>query len=132
MNNCKLLIIDDDEDDVSLLTDAFIKIGVDSVYYVFTAMMAFIYLEGVEASCLPKLIVTDLHLPGMSGAEFLKGLKGMDKYKHIAVVVLSSSKTPEEIENYKLMGALEYLVKPNTYQEYVDIAAELKRKMDLN
>jgi response regulator of citrate/malate metabolism len=66
------------------------------------------------------------------GAEFLKDLKGMEKYKHIAVVLLSSSKTPKEIEVYKLMGALEYLVKPNTYQEYVNIAVELKRKMDLN
>jgi hypothetical protein len=65
MNNCKLLIIDDDEDDVSILKDAFIKIEVDSVHYVFTAMTAFIYLESVEHNCLPKLIVTDLHLPGI-------------------------------------------------------------------
>jgi CheY-like chemotaxis protein len=72
----KILIIDDDEDDVTLLSDAFHSCGVDNVHYVYTAMQAFMYLEEQKTNdCLPKLIVTDLYLPGMTGAEFLKDLK---------------------------------------------------------
>lgn len=93
MDGCKILIIDDDEDDVEILSEAFTRCGVDEIQYVFSAMQAFMYLQEVEHDFLPKLIITDHFLPGISGAEFLKDLKGMDKYKHIHVMVLSTIKT---------------------------------------
>jgi CheY-like chemotaxis protein len=131
MADCKILIIDDDEDDVEILADAFTQSGVDGVHYVFSAVQAFMYLQELEYHCLPKLIVTDHFLPGITGAEFLKDLKGMDKYKHIHVVVLSNVKTEQEIERYKEMGADDYLVKPSTYNEYVEIAANIKSRAGL-
>ncbi|MCW3107949.1 MAG: response regulator [Segetibacter sp.] len=131
MANCKILIIDDDEDDVEILADAFTQSGVDAVHYVNTAMQAFVYLQEVEHSCLPKLIVTDQFLPGITGAEFLKDLKQMDKYKHIHVIVLSSIKSDKEIERYREMGALDYFAKPSSYDEYAKVAADIKRKAGL-
>ena len=131
MAYCKILIIDDDEDDIGLLSEAFSQCGVDGVHYVFSAIKAFMYLEEVAQDCLPKLIVTDLYLPGMSGAEFLADLKKMEKYKHIHVVVLSTLKTEKEIEKYEQMGAADYLVKPSTFEEYVQVAAEIKRRSAL-
>jgi CheY-like chemotaxis protein len=123
---CQILIIDDDEDDVMILSEAFTKCGVDSIHYVFSAMQAFIYLQEVEQSCLPKLIITDHYLPGMSGAEFLKDLKGMEKYKHVHVVVLSTTKSERELKKYREMGALNYLIKPSSYEDYVKVAADIK------
>lgn len=131
MTNCKILIIDDDEDDVGLLCEAFTLSGVESVRYVFSAMQAFMYLEDVEHDCLPKLIVTDHFLPGMTGKEFLADLKKMEKYKHIHVIVLSTVKSPKEIENYRQMGALDYLDKPSTFDEYLRVAAEIKNRIAL-
>jgi CheY-like chemotaxis protein len=131
MADCKILIIDDDEDDVEILSDAFAQCGVDSVHYVYSAMKAFMYLQEIEPYCLPKLIVTDLYLPGITGAEFVKDLKGMDKYKHIPVIILSSVKSDKEIERYREMGADDYLSKPATYGEYVKVAADIKRKAGL-
>lgn len=131
MAHCKILIIDDDEDDVGFLAEAFSQCGVDSVHYVFSAIKAFMYLEERERDHLPKLIVTDLFLPGMSGAEFLEDLKKMEKYQHIHVVVLSTTKTVKELEKYQQLGALDYLVKPSTFEEYVQVAAEIKRKSAL-
>jgi CheY-like chemotaxis protein len=131
MADCKILIIDDDEDDVEILAEAFTQSGVNGVQYVHSAMKAFIYLEQVEQSCLPKLIVTDHFLPGMTGAEFLKDLKGMEKYKHIPVVALSTVKCEIEIERYKQLGALDYLVKPVSYADYVKVAADMKSRAGL-
>lgn len=128
---CRIVIIDDDEDDVAILSEAFSQCGVDSVHYVFSGMQAFIYLQGVEPSCLPKLIITDHYLPGMTGAEFLKDLKGMDKYKHIHLVVLSTVKSERELEKYREMGALDYLIKPTSYEDYVRVAADMKSKAGL-
>jgi len=91
-------------------------------------MQAFAFLQSLPHSELPKLIVIDLYLPGITGAEFLADLKKMDKYKHIHVIVLTSIKTDAEIARYKAMGAEDYLVKPSTYSEYVKVAADIKSK----
>lgn len=128
---CRILIIDDDEDDVAILSDAFTQCGVDGVHYVFSGMQAFIYLQGVEHSSLPKLIITDHYLPGMTGAEFLKDLKGMKKYKHIHIVVLSTVKSERELEMYREMGAIDYLIKPSSYEDYVRVAADMKSRAGL-
>lgn len=129
MTECKILIIDDDEDDVAILSDAFRQCGLDEVHYVFSAMQAFMYLQTVEHDHLPKLIITDLYLPGMTGDEFLKDLKGMEKYKDIPVIVLSSVKSEKEIARYKEMGADDYLLKPSNYAEYVKVAEEIRNKV---
>jgi CheY-like chemotaxis protein len=131
MNECRILIIDDDKDDVEILAEAFTQCGVDSVHYVYTAMQAFMYLQEVGHECLPKLIVTDHFLPGITGAEFLKDLKGMEKYRHIPVIVLASTKSDREIERFREMGALDYLVKPVSYNDYVKVAADIKSRTEL-
>jgi CheY-like chemotaxis protein len=123
MTLCQILIIDDDTDDVEILSEAFTKSGVDRVHYVNSAMRAFTYLEQVERKeDLPQLIVTDLYLPGISGSEFLTDLKNMERYKHIPVIVLSTIKSEKQIEKYKKMGVKEYLKKPTTYEEYLEVA----------
>jgi len=131
MSGCRVLIIDDDRDDGGFLTEALAQSGVNSIHHVYTVMQAFIYLEALEPTYLPKLIITDHYLPGIKGTEFLKDLKGMDKYKQIPVIVLSTITTSGEIEKYKGMGALDYVDKPSTYAEYFELAAEMKRKADL-
>lgn len=127
---CKILIIDDDTDDVEILADAFTRSGVEAVHYAHTAMQAFMYLEGVkDPENLPHLIVTDHYLPGITGSEFLKDLKGMERYKHIPVVVLSTIKTEAQIEKYRQMGAEDYLKKPGTYEEYLTVAKYIASKL---
>jgi CheY-like chemotaxis protein len=130
MPPCKILIIDDDVDDVEILAEAFLQCGVCDVHYVYTAMQAFSYLESVSRrEDLPKLIVTDMHLPGITGQEFLADLKQMEPYKHITILVLSTTKSPYDIEVARKLGAAEYLVKPNSYKEYQKVAAEIADKL---
>lgn len=129
MKPCKILIIDDDTDDVEILADVFKTTGVESVHYVHTALQAFVYLEEVKNKAeLPKLIITDMHLRGITGDEFLEDLKGMEPYKHIHVIVLSSHKSPQEIKKARKLGVLDYLVKPYTYAEYLKVAETIKEK----
>ena len=112
------------------VAEAFTQSGVDGVHYVHTAMEAFMYLQSIEDSKeLPRLIVTDYFLPGITGPEFLADLKGMPKYKHIHVIVLSGSKSPSEIEHLKSLGATDYLVKPRNYDEYVKVAADIAARV---
>lgn len=130
MRDCNVLIVDDDKDDIGFLAEALTQVGVDSIHYVFSAMLAFIYLETVAADCLPKLVITDFYVPGMNGSEFLKKLKGMGKYRHIPVIVLSTENSPKEIQKHRQMGALDYLIKPSSYEVYLAVAAEMKRRVE--
>lgn len=56
------------------------------------------------------LIITDLVLPDMSGAEFLTLIKKSKYHKYTPVVVVSG--TQEYIDEAMKMGAMTYLLKP--------------------
>jgi CheY-like chemotaxis protein len=67
----------------------------------------------------------------MTGAEFLKDLKQMAKYQHIPVIIMTTTKSEKELERYREMGALDYLVNPVTYDDYVKVAADIKSRAGL-
>lgn len=52
----------------------------------------------------------------------------MEKYKHIAVIVISTTKTEDEINEYKKFDILDYVVKPSTYEGYIKVAENIKAK----
>lgn len=62
----------------------------------------------------PDLILLDVMMPKMNGVETLKALKSQDAMKAIPVIILTNlGDNPQEIENAKKLGALDYLVKSN-------------------
>jgi CheY-like chemotaxis protein len=132
MRTCEILIVDDDEDDIQMLTEAFVDVGLNNLDSVCTAMHASKYLENLVHPFLPKLIITDLFLPAITGTQFLINLKGIKKFKHIHVVILSSlNGCANEIQNHIKLGALDCIAKPLTCEGYVYVAEKIKRKAAL-
>jgi CheY-like chemotaxis protein len=129
MKHCDILIIDDDYDDVEILTEVLNKGGMDNVHYVHSAKEALQYLEDTYPDCIPKVIVTDVFLPGVTGAEFINQLQAMDQFKDIKVVILSSAKSPKQIEMLRELGHLDYFVKPNSIDEYHHIVESIRGKI---
>jgi len=126
MTTCKILIVDDDEDDREILTEAFQEFGLERVHGVESAEKALAYLQAVvNDEDLPKLIITDLNMPGITGQELLNALKGMRRYKHIPVIVCSTSSSPLDIERCLAAGAKYYVTKPSEMTGYVDITQKL-------
>lgn len=125
-----ILIIDDDTDDIEFLTDALRDCGVADVNSVLNAMEAFHFLEknkGRRSS--PKLIITDLNLPGISGAEFIVRLKSKPLFKHIPVIILSTSIPDKEMDQFREMGVVGFLKKPDTYNAYLEMAKFIKDRV---
>jgi len=60
----------------------------------------------------PDLILLDVHLPDLSGAEVLARLKANPRTSAIPVVVLSADATKSQIDRLMAAGANEYLTKP--------------------
>ncbi|WP_205627266.1 response regulator [Herbaspirillum rhizosphaerae] len=72
----------------------------------------------------PRLILLDLHLPLMSGHEFLKMLKSNVATAHIPVVMFSSSDDQRDIVQSYQLGANGYLMKSADPREFIGTVAD--------
>ncbi|RAL53821.1 unnamed protein product [Cuscuta campestris] len=59
-----------------------------------------------------NLIITDYTMPGMTGYDLLREIKGCSAFKHIPVVVVSSEDIPSRIRSCLSEGAEEFCLKP--------------------
>jgi two-component system, chemotaxis family, chemotaxis protein CheY len=66
----------------------------------------------------PGLILLDLMLPGMNGAEFVDELRADDRWLDVPVVVVSASGEAEEVS--AMIGAVAALKKPFHIEALVD------------
>jgi PAS domain S-box-containing protein len=68
----------------------------------------------------PTVILMDINLPGISGIEALKTLRGDPATAHIPVVALSANAMYRDIEKGLEMGFFRYLTKPIKVKEFMD------------
>lgn len=62
--------------------------------------------------CLPKLILSDISMPGMDGFELCKSLKANKKTKEIPVIFISAFDEAEDIVKGLKLGGEDYITKP--------------------
>jgi CheY-like chemotaxis protein len=60
----------------------------------------------------PQLVISDIAMPGMSGLELLKKLKADPATAEIPLILLTSSKSGNDVRDGLNSGAEAYLVKP--------------------
>jgi CheY-like chemotaxis protein len=122
-----ILMVDDDEDDREIMDEAFREIGYEAEAKKFIEGKALLrYLEQIDPSVYPSLIVLDNTLPGIEVQEILSILKGKEQYKSIAVVVYSGSVSKLKKEQLLQMGVYAVIEKGSTMQNVVEIAKHLK------
>lgn len=107
-----------------IISDSFKEIGhPECVLFVENGEEVMHYLHKItDATKLPALIVLDLNMPKMNGTETLRALKKHDNYRHIQVIIFSTSVNEKERKECMELGALDYITKPVKYQESIDIA----------
>jgi len=78
--------------------------------------------RGVELAhtCQPDVILMDINLPGISGIEALRLLRGDIATSHIPVVALSANAIPRDIQKGLDAGFFGYLTKPIKVNEFMD------------
>ena len=106
----KILIVDDNPDDIEVTKIALEVIRWrDKVEAVMRGEFALELLR--EGKDLPSLILLDLKMPGLSGVETLRQIRGDSRLKHIPVIIVTSSSLESDREDAYNAGASSYLHK---------------------
>ena len=121
--NTKILIVDDEEDILTLLEYNLEKAG-------FKVISADDGPEAIELAKKekPALIILDIMLPSMEGTEVCKAIKRDDATSHIPIIMLTAK--GEEVDRIVglELGADDYITKPFSPRELVlRVKAVLKR-----
>ena len=66
------------------------------------------------------LIILDLNLPKIHGMDILKFLKNHTKYRSIPIIIFSTRPDSKNISKAYKNGANGYIIKPLSYDEFVD------------
>lgn len=119
-----ILIIEDDENDAMILQLALRRNKVaEPIAIVSDGIEALRYLRGEppyqdrKVNPFPKVIFTDLKMPGLDGFGVLAWLQGHPECSVIPTIVLSSSGQDRDIRQAYALGANSYIIKPNGLEE---------------
>lgn len=81
--------------------------------------------EPQEGFVKPRLILLDLKLPKVDGIEVLQRLKADSRTHDIPVVVLTSSREPNDLSECYRLGVNSYIVKPVNFEQFYDAVHQL-------
>lgn len=83
--------------------------------------------RGPRIDPLPDLLLLDLNLPKVSGAEVLEAMRKDPALRHIPVVILTSSDAEAEITRCYALGANCYVTKPVGLKAFQDIVQSVEQ-----
>ncbi|MFW9966188.1 MAG: response regulator [Candidatus Thorarchaeota archaeon] len=126
MTGAKILLVEDNRDDVLLTIRALEKANiVNHVDVARDGIEALEYLRGEgefsnrDTAEQPAVILLDLKMPRMGGLEFLRTIRNEREFRLLPAVILTSSREEQDIiESYRL-GANSYIQKPVDFDQFV-------------
>ena len=131
-NSITILVAEDDEEDRMMVKDAFAESRLaNDLRFVEDGeqLMDYLCRRGAYSdpadSPLPGLILLDLNMPRKDGRAALQEIKSDKKLRKIPVVVLTTSKTEEDIVRSYDLGVNSFISKPVTLSGLVDVVTTL-------
>ncbi len=75
----------------------------------------------------PDLILLDLNLPRLSGLEVLQRIRATPALRAVPVVVLTTSRRPEDVQAMYAAGANTYIEKPQDFARFAQVLHVIQR-----
>lgn len=116
----KILVVDDEENFLSLLRDALEIRGLE-VITVSNAVEA-----GIElASRLPALILMDVKMPGINGLQACEAIRRNPVTRDVPIIIISGVSDESQIKKARKMGVVEYFTKPVDIEKLINKIKEV-------
>ncbi len=126
----EILLVEDSPSDAALTREA-LEAGkiANNLNHVVNGVAAMEYLrrQGKFAKApRPDLIMLDLNLPRKDGREVLRELKNDPSLKIIPVIVLTTSRSDEDILRSYELNANCYITKPVDFQHFINVVKSIE------
>ena len=118
--NDKIVIIDDDHDDINMLSHFFAKMNEEQDLATFVSGETFLNVvrESHEAwdsqpeLNVPRLIILDINMPQCSGLDVLKEIKSYQEWKTVPIILVTGTEDDQHIQKAYELGANAFISKP--------------------
>jgi len=131
LKDFEVLLVEDDPNDKELTLRALKKHNLANKVFTVSdgeEALEFIFATGRYAGrdikIPPKVVFLDLKLPKVSGMEVLRKIKSDDRTKFIPVVVVTSSRESQDIEECYKLGVNSYIQKPIEFENFVSAISD--------
>jgi CheY-like chemotaxis protein len=114
-----ILNVDDDQEDREFFCDALREIDPSITCLVASGGKEALSLLQKQKT-LPDYIFLDINMPMMDGKQCLRSLKNMPDFRSIPVIMYSTSTDTREIQECYKLGAVDFLIKPHSYEKLVN------------
>ncbi len=117
-----VLLVDDNPADCLLAQEAFdLHADQVSVKVIQDGSSALDWLRAQAARhSLPDVVLLDVNMPGMNGFQVLSAIREEPAFRHLPVVMLTTSENPEDIERAYDLIASSYLVKRPDFSGFLE------------
>lgn len=132
MRKYRIVIVENDEDEQFFMRQGFMTTGLFDILAILNNGDALFKWLEANPSEIPEVILSDLNMPGRNGYDIITEMKADPAYQHIPVIITSTSSTRSFIDKCLAFGASAYMVKPETFVEYVPFAQNVHKAIEDN
>lgn len=130
MKKYKIIIVENDEDEQLFMKEGFDAADMFEIIAQLKNGDALLEWLNENPQTLPDVVLSDLNMPGKNGYDVITDLKTNPSYSHIPVIITSTSSTKTIIDKCMSTGAADYLIKPDTFVEYVPYVKNLYKRIE--
>jgi len=122
----EILLVEDNEDDIVLIREAFADARLVNVMHVVRdGEEALAYLHKrhpYEHAPTPGLVLLDINMPKKDGFQVLEDMKHNGMLRTVPVIMLTTSDREEDIVRSYMGGASSYVRKPVAFDAFCELA----------
>lgn len=111
--DAKILIVDDSQYSRKVLKDSLRALKFWKILEAADARQAQdLLMEDEQQKDPVHLLISDLHMPEMSGLELLRWVRTQEKYQALPVIILTTAQEKNQILEAGKLGVSHYMIKP--------------------
>ena len=121
----RILLVDDSDDDIFLVREAFRESGVDHhIDAISDGEKALDFLRD-SSNDRPDVVLLDINMPRFSGFDVLEWVQSDPDLRDIPIVMLTTSEQPEDVRRATEGGARDYFRKPVEFSHLRELASRV-------